>query len=263
MLTQLSNIVIEVGRLLMEWREQGKFEGVWEAPHKFKAVVDGMAHGALSERLNSISPRLPIISEEDTTSHTSGRPSRYWLIDPLDGTASYAQGYAGFVTQVALMVDGVPVLSAVYAPMYEQLYTAERKCGAFLNGQRIDVSSGPATTLIDNTPKPQDAVLDAYQALHLKQYVECGSIGLKICRVAEGSADLFFKKVVLYNWDVAAPHLVLEEAGGVFTDGHGRSITYRGDYWIPGLVAANTRETHTEYMEWHACYYEVPERSSS
>lgn len=255
MLTQLSTIVTEVGQLLLSWRSDGMFEGTWEAPHKFKAVVDKMAHEALVERLNSIYPWLPIISEEDTASHVNGRPPRYWLIDPLDGTASYAQGYNGFVTQVALMENNKPVLSAVYAPVFGQLYTAERGHYAFCNHHNISVNPTPVATIIDNTHEPQGAVLDAGKALHTTHYVECGSIGLKICRIADGTADLFFKQVVLYNWDVAAPQLVLEEAGGVLTDGHGLPITYKGDYWVTGLVACNTKKTHDRYMNWYQQYY--------
>ena len=262
MLNQLSAIVTEVGQLLLNWRADGMFEGVWEAPHKFKAVVDGMAHEALAERLNSISPLLPIISEEDITSHVNGRPPRYWLIDPLDGTASYAKGYDGFVTQVALMEHDKPVLSAIYAPVYNKLYTAELGHGAFVSGTKLSVCPNTAAILIDNFPEPLDAVQDAFQSLGLKHYIELGSISFKICYVANGVADLFFKRVVLYNWDVAAPQLVLEEAGGILTDGRGIPISYRGDYWVSGLVACNTRETHDRYMDWNTQYYGTPERKT-
>lgn len=259
MLTQLSAIVTDVGHLLLDWRSQGILQAFWDSPHKCKARVDALAHEELFGRLNALNPRLPIISEEDTDSHVSGRPSRYWLIDPLDGTASYIKGYDGFVTQVALMVDDKPQLAAVYAPVFDQLYTAERGHYAFLNHRMLFVNQRPATTLIDSFPKMTGAVLSAYEHLRLARYVECGGISLKVCRVASGSADVFFKKVVVWNWDVAAPQLVLEEAGGVFTDGWGLPVTYRGNYWVSGLVATNTRATHDRYMEWHTQYYRLQE----
>ncbi len=254
MLTQLSSIVTEVGQLLLEWRERGMFDGAWEAPHKFKAVVDGMAHEALCERLNSLSPRLIIISEEDKHSWVNRRPRQYWMIDPLDGTSSYVQGYNGFVTQVALMVDNRPYISAVYAPIYKQLYTGEIGNGAYLNGSKLIVAKTPVTTLIDNFPEPRGSVLSMYNTMKLTHYVECGGIALKMCRIADGTADVFFKEVVIHNWDTAAPQLILEEAGGIVTDGHGIPITYRGEYWITGLVATNTVETHHQWFKWHKHY---------
>ena len=81
------------------------------------------------------------MTEEDVGSHTLNRDARYWLVDPLDGTASYCEGYSGFVTQIALMDNHVPVLSAVYAPVSDYMYIAELASGARLNGQSLKVNS--------------------------------------------------------------------------------------------------------------------------
>jgi 3'-phosphoadenosine 5'-phosphosulfate (PAPS) 3'-phosphatase len=252
----MSEVVVEVGKLLLRWRAEGKLGGYWEAPYKFKAEVDGLAHHELFNRLNALNPRLPIISEEDSASHVLGRPSRYWLIDPIDGTASYVQGFDGFVTQVALIEHDTPTMSAVYAPVWDELYTAVRLGGAFKNSAPISVNKTRTTnTLIDNFSEPTGSILNLYHTLHLSQYIECGGISLKICRVADGTADVFFKEVVVHNWDTAAPQLVLEEAGGILTNGQGIPITYRGEYWITGLVAANTPATFNAWFKWHEHYY--------
>jgi 3'-phosphoadenosine 5'-phosphosulfate (PAPS) 3'-phosphatase len=255
MLKEMSEIVFEVGQLLLAWREQGLAEGVWETPSKVKSVVDLQAHEVLVSMLNKLNPRLPVISEEDTASWANHRPPRYWLIDPIDGTASYIKGYNGFVTQIALMLDNIPIRSAICAPAYSRVYTAEIRCGAQLNGRGISANNSVAHTLIDNTPEPSGSASDLYCSLGLTRYIECGGISLKICAVADGTADVFFKEVIIHNWDIAAPQLVLEEAGGVLTDGRGLPITYDGEYWITGLAATNTIETHDKWQTWHKHYY--------
>jgi len=154
MINNLSRIVKEVGGLLLQWRDEGVREGVWEGA-QFKARADGMAHTALSNRLQTLAPDLPILSEEDESSQVLKRPDRYWLIDPIDGTASFVQGFDGFVTQVALMQAGQPCLAAINAPALALTYIAERGKGSYLNRERLALAgSGKWDVLIDNYPEP-------------------------------------------------------------------------------------------------------------
>jgi 3'-phosphoadenosine 5'-phosphosulfate (PAPS) 3'-phosphatase len=83
--------------------------------------------------------------------------------------------------------------------------------------------------------------------------MECGSISLKICKVAEQSADLFFKgrDVIIRDWDVAAPQVIIEEAGGFLTDINGNEIAYRGSYERTGVVAAASKETAMRLVSWY------------
>ncbi len=254
MLTALSKIVFEVGDLLLRWKAEGYLEGVWEGPNQFKAKTDLMAHTALVERLMILAPGIPIISEEDTNSFVKNRPENYWLIDPIDGTASFIQGYAGYVTQVALINDNYPCFAAIYAPELKLLYTSERHRGAFLNGKHLFARQGIANRIIDNYAEPRGVVLDVYNALNLSQYIECGSIGLKICKVADGTADLFLKNVSLHDWDLAAPQLILEEMDGVITDCTGAAISYSGNYVQHGIIVANNKESHLKLLDWYAHY---------
>lgn len=256
MLRDLAEIVRGVGGLLLEWRESRVFEGAWEGP-QFKGKVDLMAHHALAEKLRKLSPEIPVVSEEDLGSLLEERPSRYWLIDPLDGTASFIQGYSGFVTQAALMVDHSSLLAAIYASVSDALYVAERGHGSYLNGKRLFLPKGNhQQTLIDNYPEPRGVTRAAFHALDFKRYLESGSISLKICHVATGTADLFFKDVVVRDWDVAAPQLVLEEAGGFVCDIQGRKINYTGSYEHLGIVAAPSEAAAMRLVTWHKGYIE-------
>ncbi|GAA3748005.1 3'(2'), 5'-bisphosphate nucleotidase/myo-inositol-1(or 4)-monophosphatase [Spinactinospora alkalitolerans] len=249
----LSWAVLEVGVLLREWRADSRAtSGSWEGL-QFKAGADAMAHDALSSRLRAIDPGIPVLSEEDPASLAS-RPDRYWLIDPVDGTASYAHGFPGYVTQAALMADRGPVLSAIYAPEPDVMYAAVRGMGATANGHSL-LPCGAAPpgsgTLIDNTPEPRGIARAVHDRFGYTAYLECGSISLKLCRIAEGSAHLFVKDVPVRDWDVAAPELLLAEVGGALRRLDGSAFDYSGGFEHTGLIGAADPATCAAVARWY------------
>jgi len=251
MIEKLSAIVKDVGQLLLAWRNSKIFNGTWDGK-QFKSEVDKMAHSALTERLKEITPDIPVISEEDETSLVRKRPKRYWIIDPIDGTASFVNGYNGFVTQVALIENHRPSIAVIYAPLWESLYTAQRGEGAFLNGKKLQIAHGKESkVLIDNYPEPVGITYNLYNELNFSKYIECGSISLKICKVADGTADVFFKNVTVKDWDIAAPQLILEEAGGSLEESDGSIVRYDGNYEHDGIVAATSDEACTSVVSWY------------
>ncbi len=232
---QLNRIVKKVGKDLLCWRDR-PVGGEWQGT-QLKTEADREAHQALSAALSDLLD-IPILSEEDPASHITPRPKYYWLIDPIDGTASLAGGFDGFVTQAALMENGEPVLAAVYAPAFDRLYSAEKGGGSFCNGERIHVFEDDGRLiLVDNYPEPRGTAIRMMELLSCTGYLESGSISLKICRVADGSADLFFKDIVVRDWDVGAPALILKEAGGTFTAVDGKPYPFSGKLEKPGLIA--------------------------
>jgi len=234
MIDKLENILKTVGAGLLRWR--GNAGGEWEGA-QLKTQADREAHQALSTALTGLL-NIPVLSEEDPASHIDPRPSTYWLIDPIDGTASLAGGFDGFVTQAALMENGEPVLASVYAPVLDRLYIAEKGGGAFCNGERIQVASDESRLiLVDNYPEPKGTAARMMESLSCTGYLESGSISLKICRVADGSADIFFKDIVVRDWDVGAPSLILTEAGGTFTTVEGKPYPFSGNLEKPGVTA--------------------------
>ncbi len=236
MLDRLSELVTDLGKQLEQRRHS--YDGEMPAPDSFGIAVDQLAHQYLSDGLQALDLDIPVVSEEDAGSHSDPRPARYWLIDPVDGTASYRGGFAGYVTQIALMEDGAPVLAAIYVPVSDELFLAERSSGATRNGTRLflDKPSG-RRRLIDNYPEPRATGARLYDPLGCDGYVESGSLGLKICRIADGTAEIFFKDVVLRDWDIAPAALVLEEAGGVVAATAGTPFIYSGDFVKPGVIA--------------------------
>ncbi|OOC54924.1 MULTISPECIES: 3'(2'),5'-bisphosphate nucleotidase CysQ family protein [Nocardiopsis] len=251
----VATAVVEVGGLLRAWRSDASARsGVWEGD-QFKARADAMAHRALSERLGGVDGRIPVVSEEDPDSLRGERPPRYWLIDPIDGTASYVHGFPGYVTQAALVVGGRPEVAAVFAPESGTLYTAVRGRGAWRDGHPMpscEASPPGRGVLTDNTPEPSGIARRVHEHFGYGAYLESGSISLKLCLVADGSAHLFVKDVPVRDWDVAAPALVLEEVGGLVTRLDGTPFDYRGTYEHTGLVGCADPRTCRTVVRWLA-----------
>ena len=238
MADRVEALLRELGSRLLDWRRQGGNVGAWRG-REFKSEADRHAHDFLVSRLHEVAPDLPVVSEEDVASQSETRPARYWLVDPIDGTASYCDGFDGFVTQVALMEAGRPDFGIVHAPALGLTYRGQRGRVSTCNGRPIAVAPPrDALTLIDNYPQPRGIARSLCDAMGIHNYMESGSIALKVCRVADGTADIFVKDVVVRDWDLAAPHAVLEGAGGTLTDFGGQPIHYGGPMEKHGLMAA-------------------------
>src|SRR5216684_786888 len=149
-----------------------------------------------------------------------------WVFDPIDGTTNFAHGLPIFCSSVALEIDGVAEVAAVYDPTRKELFTAERAGGAFLNGQPIHVSS--ARDLVDamlvtgfpyDVHERVDEIVGLFGAFvgRARAVRRLGSAAIDLCYVAAGRLDAFWESD-LKPWDVAGGSLIVQEAGGRVTD---------------------------------------------
>lgn len=220
---------------------------------QFKVDADRTAHDFLSNRIHSSFPGIPVVSEEDGIS-IEQKHDEYFIIDPIDGTASFAHGFPGWVTQMAYVVDEAPVHAGVYAPASDEYFEADKNRGAYCNKQRLVISDTreDIRTVIDNYPRAKGITFELLNDLGIPSYVESGSIGLKICRIADGTADLFFKAMEPKDWDLAAPKLILEEAGGILRDAYGGEIRLGKDNRQHcGLIAARNLAMLERVSDWY------------
>jgi myo-inositol-1(or 4)-monophosphatase len=172
-----------------------------------------------------------------------------WMCDPIDGTTNFAHGLPVFCSSVALEVDGVLEVAAVYDPMRDELFTASRGEGTFLNGTRLEVSR--TATLIDallvtGFPYSVHQTLEQMVALFARFLSESrsvrrlGSAALDLCYVAAGRFDGFWEQG-LHPWDIAAGVLLVREAGGRVTDLGGGDFDLRS-----GRILATNGAVHDE-----------------
>lgn len=248
---QVESILRRCGSMLLDLYRSGDTRGEWEGA-QFKADADIRAHECLVEELRLAFPGIPVVSEEDESS-VAARYDAYFIIDPIDGTASFAHGFPGWVTQAAYVEKQRPTMAGIFAPVTDEYFSAVRGHGAHRNGLplRIFEDRGGLRSIIDNYPEPRGFAREAMASLKIPGYVESGSIALKICRIADETADLFVKDMSPRDWDVAAPMLVLAEAGGLLTDVNGRVLSLGvGERRHQGLIAARDAEVLDAVIAW-------------
>ena len=193
-------------------------------------------------------PDVPVLAEEGEP--TSPDADLLWLVDPLDGTTNFTRGIELFTVAICLSLDRVPVAAAVYHPLLDHLYTAERGQGAHLNGRRLSVSATGAIegfTVSSNLSYRNDERAVILENIRRLMMSAAGlrlifAVELELCMVARGSFDA----AVVYRanpWDMAAGCLIVREAGGRVTD-------WAGEDWKitdADCLASNAR-AHDELL---------------
>jgi len=233
------------GAGLIELR--GTIAGEEATGGQLKTSTDLAAEGWVLGYLSGHFPDDEILAEErfELAAAPWHAPRSYWTVDALDGTRSYVEGFAGFCTQIAYVVAGVPELGVIYEPIARTIYIALAGAGAWRCSETAAtrLTTHPTSTLhagarfVDSTrPRgPAGEVFDRYNCA----LVECGSVGLKICRLAEASADLYAKHFTYKLWDVAPGEVLLREVGAQLGTWDGRPIDYAGiQTHYTGLLAA-------------------------
>jgi 3'(2'), 5'-bisphosphate nucleotidase len=189
-------------------------------------AADMASHKAIVAGLQGLTPDIPVLSEEAAKIPFEERSGwhTYWLIDPLDGTKEFIKRNGEFTVNIALVHDGVPVLGVVHVPVSGVTYAACQGGGAVKEvpgrgEQSIRVrklSDGPVA-VVGSRSHRGDSLNSFLEKLGEHEIVSMGS-SLKICLVAEGAADVYPRLGPTSEWDTAAAHCVVEQAGGSLTD---------------------------------------------
>lgn len=206
----------------------------------FKGVVDlvtdsdNASQKMIFKRLSSAFPDHDFLAEEGLC-QAKGAKFR-WIIDPLDGTTNYAHRFPVFCISIALEQNGEVVLGVIYDPMREEMFWAVKGEGAFLNGEKIQVSTvSDLNKSLVATGFPYDLRESKVNNIrHFNNFLlrvqairRCGSAALDLCYVACGRFDGFWE-LKLNPWDVAAGALIVEEAEGCLSDFQGREFSIYG-----------------------------------
>jgi myo-inositol-1(or 4)-monophosphatase len=200
-------------------------------------------------RLRQHFPDHAIMAEEG--GGTAAVAKYRWHVDPLDGTTNFAHGYPCFAVSIGLAEEGRPIAGAVFNPIYNELFAAARGEGAYLNGERIHVSSVEklATSLVatgfPTHQRKKSANIDYYWQFTLKSHGvrRDGAAALDLCSVACGRFDAFWE-FGLKSWDTAAGIVIVEEAGGRISNLEGQPYRLGG----PSILATNGR-IHAETLQ--------------
>ena len=205
-----------------------------KADHSPLTEADQAAHALIEQQLGQLSLTLPVLSEEDTAAFAGADlQGRYWLIDPLDGTKEFIKRNGEFTVNIALIDQGKSVLGVVYAPALDVCYRAAIGLGA----EKIDAAgklsalkvathqAGRPWRLVGSRSHGGEEMPALLAQLGEHELVPMGS-SLKLCLVAEGSADVYPRLGPTSLWDTAAAQCVVEQAGGRVLQLNGQPLSY-------------------------------------
>ncbi len=202
-----------------------------KAHNDFVSEVDGAAEDAIIKVLLDAYPNHSILAEESGAQGDPGKSEYQWIIDPLDGTTNFLHGFPQYSVSIALMHKNIPVQAVVYDPSANELFTASRGRGAYLNDHRLRVSK--RTQLADcligtGFPFREFSHAEAYLAMfkdimpRVAGIRRPGSAALDLAYLAAGRYDGFWE-LGLSPWDIAAGCLLITEAGGLLGDLEGNA----------------------------------------
>lgn len=185
----------------------------------------------LREQLTAARPDYGWLSEETEDNPERRGKSHVWIVDPIDGTRAFLRGTPQFAVSAALVVDGRPVLGAVFNPAQDEMFEAVKGGGARLNAAPIHVSG--------NTDPTCARLLAAKKTFRTHGWPEVAegaefhfvnSMAYRMVVVADGRYDATITTTNKSEWDIAAAHLIVEEAGGAVTNVDGTPLTYNREH---------------------------------
>jgi 3'(2'), 5'-bisphosphate nucleotidase len=214
------------------------YSGTFSVEHKADnsplTAADMAAHHTILEGLRALTPDIPVLSEESADIPWSTRSTwtRYWLVDPLDGTREFVKRNGEFTVNIALIENHAPVFGVVLAPVSGELYFGLRDEGAFVEPapgalpQPLQTRAAAQPPVVAGSRSHAQERTGAMLAnLGEHRLMSMGS-SLKFCMIAAGKADLYLRLGPTSEWDTAAAQCVLEQAGGAVLDLQGQPFRY-------------------------------------
>jgi len=203
---------------------QKDFEVEFKADESPLTEADKAAHKIIEAGLQALdianNASIPLMSEEGKNISYDDRKDweYFWMVDPVDGTKEFVKKNGEFTVNIALIHQGVPVLGVVYAPALDEMYWAKKGEGAYKDGQVLplkDAVHREKYTIVASRSHMSDETRQFIDAIETNKEKELVSIGssLKICLVAEGAADVYPRIAPTMEWDTAAAHAIVLEAG--------------------------------------------------
>jgi len=213
----------------------------------FLTEADLTSNTIIVQALKKITPHIPIISEEELPSKLEVNKDLFWLVDPLDGTKEFINANGEFTLNIALIKSGVPILGFVYAPALNSFFWGGEGFGShfYESNQDFKLISLDHKT---NMNRPLVVVTSrSHSDINLNLFLEklspfslmpLGS-SFKFCLIAKGEADIYPRLGPTHEWDTAAAHAVLINAGGFVYDIQGKSLCYgKENYLNPFFFAS-------------------------
>ena len=239
---ELIDTFLKAGERSIKLREEGLKK---EIKTDNTPVTNGdiEVNNILTNKIKNITPQIPIISEESSSNKSKIGMNNFWLIDPIDGTYDYINNKDEFTLNAALIINKKPELGIIYAPAkkrlfysyglgfsYELVNKKEIKLDCRKKTKKNEVKAVSYST--DLKPK----IAELHKKFGVTDYVRMKS-SLKFCVIASSEFDLYVAESRACEWDIAAGHAILKNAGGIVSDFDGKEIFYgKKNFRNPSLI---------------------------
>tara|TARA_X000000368_G_scaffold417570_1_gene414328 strand:+ start:859 stop:1671 length:813 start_codon:yes stop_codon:yes gene_type:complete len=247
------NTLIEIskmaGEAIMKIYETD-FEVMVKGDESPLTEADLSSNKIICKSLREITPKIPILSEESSNISFTERSKwdEYWLIDPLDGTKEFIKRNGEFTVNIALIKDKTPILGIIFVPATAETYWGCSDFGSFYQennvSEKISVSDnqGKSTKIVSSRSHVSPEMNGLLNEIGDYELINKGS-SLKLCLVARGLADVYPRLGPTCEWDIAAGHAIVSNAGGVLLNINGEKIQYnkKEDYLNPYFIASSNK----------------------
>ncbi|RPF74209.1 MAG: 3'(2'),5'-bisphosphate nucleotidase CysQ [Rickettsiales bacterium TMED289] len=202
----------------------------------------------LTDKILQITPSIPIVSEESPLNKLKNNLKTFWLIDPIDGTYDYVNNKDEFTLNAALIVNRLPIIGLIYAPAKKRMFYTYQKGESFElinnNEKKLDCSKKTKPNQI-KAVHYSEKLKPEIKELHLKYGVtehHKMKSSFKFCVIASSEYDIYISEPRASEWDIAAGHAILQNAGGIVTDFDNNQIIYgKQDFKNSSLILRRSK----------------------
>jgi len=233
---------LDAGKISLDLREKGLTKEI-KSDNTPVSNGDLEVNKIITKKIISLTPDIPIISEETSDNKSIGDLKNFWLIDPIDGTYDYINDLDEFTINAGLILNKEPAAGIIYAPAKKRMFFSYGKDLAFefFNNKSIKLEGNKNFNKFDikfvsysNKIKPE--IEKIHKKLNVKSFTRMKS-SLKFCVIAAGEFDGYVAEPRACEWDIAAGHAILKHSGGNVTDFDGNEIYYgKKDFKNPSLI---------------------------
>ena len=241
-INSLLDTFVDSGNLSLDLRKKG-LEKKIKSDNTSVTNGDIEVNKLITEKISNLTPNIIIVSEETSSNKENNSLNDFWLIDPIDGTEGYIHGKDEFTINAALILNKKPVAGIVNAPDKGRLFYS------FGSSNSYEIKNGSKTTLTckkkskqseinalsySNNLKPE--IVELHKKYNITNFTKMKS-SIKFCVIASGDYDFYAAEPRAHEWDIAAGHAILENAGGIVTDFDGNEINYgKKGFKNPSLI---------------------------
>tara|TARA_B100000809_G_scaffold132379_1_gene130148 strand:- start:423 stop:1196 length:774 start_codon:yes stop_codon:yes gene_type:complete len=232
----------EAGNISLKLRKQGLKK---EIKIDNTPVTNGdiEVNKLITSKIEKITPKIPIVSEESSSNKSNENLKTFWLIDPIDGTHDYLNDRDEFTINAGLIINNKPEVGIIYAPAKKRLFYTfhEGKCFELINNKEKKLDCAKLTKkgevkAVSYSNKLKPVIEDWYKKFNVTEHIKMKS-SFKFCVIATGEYDLYVAEPRACEWDIAAGHAILKNAGGIITDFENKEILYgKKDFKNPSLI---------------------------